>query len=79
MFKKTNMRRIISYLLNFIIMIYQRMISPLFPPTCRYTPTCSEYAKEAINKYGAYKGLYLATKRLLTCHPWGGQGEDTLK
>ena len=73
------MRKIISYLLNFIIMIYQRMISPLLPPTCRYTPTCSEYAKEAINKYGAYKGLYLVTKRLLTCHPWGGQGEDPLK
>ena len=73
------MRQIMSYSLNFIIMIYQRMISPLLPPTCRYIPTCSEYAKEAINKYGAYKGVYLATKRLLTCHPWGGEGDDPLK
>lgn len=73
------MKRIISYLLIIIIMIYQKIMSPLFPPTCRYRPTCSEYAKEAINKYGAFKGFYLAIKRLLTCHPWGGSGEDPLK
>ena len=73
------MRKSVSYLFTFIIIIYQRMISPLLPPTCRYSPTCSEYAKEAINKYGVYKGIYLAVKRLLTCHPWGDHGEDLLK
>ena len=73
------MRKSVSYLFTFIIIIYQRMISPLLPPTCRYNPTCSEYAKEAINKYGVYKGIYLAVKRLLTCHPWGDHGEDLLK
>ncbi len=49
---------------------YQRHISPLFPPRCRFTPTCSQYAVEAIEKYGAWKGGLLACKRLLRCHPF---------
>ncbi|MBR5824574.1 MAG: membrane protein insertion efficiency factor YidD, partial [Paludibacteraceae bacterium] len=51
-------------------------ISPLFPPTCRFTPTCSQYAIEAIKKHGPFKGLWLAVKRIARCHPWGGSGYD---
>ena len=49
---------------------YQKFISPLFPPRCRFTPTCSQYALEAIEKYGAWKGGYLAFRRILRCHPF---------
>lgn len=48
----------------------------MFPAACRYTPTCSQYAIEAINKHGAIKGLWLAIKRICRCHPWGGSGYD---
>lgn len=58
------------------IRFYQRFISPLTPPACRFTPTCSQYALEAIQKHGPLKGLYLAVRRLLRCHPWGGSGYD---
>ena len=58
------------------IRFYQRFISPLLPPAGRFTPTCSQYAIEAIQKHGALKGLYLAIRRLLRCHPWGGSGYD---
>lgn len=57
-------------LLLALIRFYQRAISPWFPARCRFTPTCSAYAKEAINKYGAGKGSYLALKRLCRCHPF---------
>lgn len=62
----------------FIAMIrfYQRHISPLTPPACRYTPTCSQYTLEAIQKYGAIKGTWLGIKRICRCHPWGGSGYD---
>jgi uncharacterized protein len=55
---------------------YQVGISPFLPPACRYTPTCSQYAADAIRKYGAGRGSWLATRRLLRCHPWGGSGHD---
>ena len=55
---------------------YQRFISPLTPPTCRFTPTCSHYAIEAIRKHGPFKGLALAVWRILRCNPWGGSGYD---
>jgi putative membrane protein insertion efficiency factor len=58
------------------VKFYQRAIRPLLPNTCRYTPSCSEYAIEAIHKYGAFKGSWLGLKRILRCHPWGGQGYD---
>ncbi len=58
------------------IRFYQLYVSPLLPPACRYTPTCSQYAIEAIQKHGALKGLWLALRRLLRCHPWGGSGYD---
>lgn len=52
------------------IRFYRRLISPLFPPKCRYCPTCSQYALEAIEKYGPWKGSFLAVKRFLRCHPF---------
>lgn len=58
------------------IRFYQLYVSPLLPPACRYTPTCSQYAIEAIQKHGALKGLWLAVRRLLRCNPWGGSGYD---
>lgn len=70
------MNKIFSYILILPIRFYQLCISPLFPSTCRYTPTCSQYAIEAIQKHGAIKGLWLAFKRISRCHPWGGSGYD---
>tara|TARA_B100000287_G_scaffold189473_1_gene179042 strand:+ start:883 stop:1140 length:258 start_codon:yes stop_codon:yes gene_type:complete len=59
-----------------LIRIYQSLISPLLGPSCRFTPTCSQYAKEALKKYGLFKGLYLTLNRLSSCHPWGKSGHD---
>ena len=59
-----------------LIQFYRYAISPLIPPRCRYTPTCSQYALEAVQKYGAVKGGWLAAKRIARCHPWGGHGHD---
>jgi putative membrane protein insertion efficiency factor len=61
-----------------LIRFYQLCISPLFPSTCRYTPTCSVYAIQAIEKYGPIKGGWKALKRILSCHPCGGSGYDPL-
>lgn len=58
------------------IRIYQKFISPLTPATCRYTPTCSHYALEALKKHGPFKGGWLAIKRIVSCSPWGGSGYD---
>ena len=68
--------RFISYLLILPIKFYRLCISPLLPPSCRFTPTCSQYAIEAISKYGPFKGMFLAVKRLLRCRPGGGSGYD---
>lgn len=62
--------------LIFLIKIYRKYISPLKPPSCRFYPTCSMYAIEAIEKYGAAKGSYLAIKRILRCHPLNKGGYD---
>ncbi|TBR18982.1 MAG: membrane protein insertion efficiency factor YidD [Chitinophagaceae bacterium] len=59
-----------------VIKIYQWIISPLLGPKCRFTPTCSHYAEEAIKKYGIIKGIWLSIKRISRCHPWGGSGYD---
>ncbi len=61
------------------IKFYQYSISPLLPNSCRYSPTCSQYGMDAINKYGAIKGSWLGLKRILRCHPWGGSGYDPVK
>ena len=58
------------------IKIYQLAISPLLPSSCRYTPTCSSYAIEALKKHGPIKGLLLTIRRISRCHPWGGHGYD---
>ncbi len=68
--------RVLVWLLLLPIRFYQIAISPLLGPSCRYTPTCSEYARQAIIKHGPFKGLWLAVKRILRCHPWGGSGYD---
>lgn len=66
----------LAWLLLLPIRFYQKCISPLTPAACRFTPTCSEYARQAIVKHGPFKGLWLAVKRILRCHPWGGSGYD---
>ncbi|MDR1119610.1 MAG: membrane protein insertion efficiency factor YidD [Dysgonamonadaceae bacterium] len=70
------MKKICAYIVLLPIYFYKYCISPIKPPTCRFTPTCSEYAVEAIQKYGALKGGWLMVKRIVRCHPWGGQGYD---
>lgn len=70
------MNKILSYILLGLVYFYKNAISPLTPPSCRYTPTCSEYAIQAIKKHGAIKGLWLSLKRISRCHPWGGSGYD---
>lgn len=70
------MKKILSKLLLLPIYFYRYSISPMLPPSCRYSPSCSEYAVEAIKKYGPGKGLILALKRIARCHPWGGHGYD---
>jgi len=59
-----------------LIELYQRLVSPLFPPRCRFYPTCSQYAKDAIEKHGPLRGIYLALCRLLRCHPLHPGGID---
>ena len=68
--------RAMGWLLIQPIRFYQRFISPLTPATCRFMPTCSTYAIEAIRKHGPFKGLALAVWRILRCNPWGGSGYD---
>ena len=63
-------------LLLLLVRFYQLFISPLTPPNCRYVPTCSTYAAEAIGRYGAWRGGRLALRRIGRCHPWGGSGYD---
>tara|TARA_B000000475_G_scaffold48085_1_gene36943 strand:- start:1888 stop:2100 length:213 start_codon:yes stop_codon:yes gene_type:complete len=61
-----------------LVKAYQYLISPLTGPSCRFTPTCSEYSIQAIDKYGPLKGSWLSIKRISKCHPWGKSGEDPL-
>jgi len=70
------LKRLLSKGMLALIAFYRTCISPLTPPTCRFTPTCSQYAQEAIRKYGPFRGGWLALKRILRCHPWGGSGYD---
>ena len=70
------MRNFLKFLLIIPIKFYQILISPLLGPHCRFTPTCSQYAVEAIEKHGPIKGIWLAIKRIARCHPWGGCGHD---
>jgi hypothetical protein len=75
------MKKILKWLgLPFIglIKLYQLIISPMLGPKCRFTPTCSTYALQAIEKYGPFKGLWLGLKRISRCHPFGGSGYDPI-
>ena len=72
--KKLN--QLVVKILILPIKFYKYAISPHLPPTCRFTPSCSQYAMEALKKHGAIKGTILTIKRLLRCHPWGGSGYD---
>lgn len=70
------MSALIGKLLIAFIRLYQGMISPLLPGSCRYTPTCSAYGVEALRKHGPWRGGLLTLKRFLSCNPWGGHGHD---
>lgn len=69
-------RKIVGFPIVLLVRIYQYIISPIFPQSCRYTPTCSSYMIEAVNVWGPFKGTYLGLKRIASCHPWGGHGHD---
>ena len=68
--------KLLSSALIIIIKFYKYFISPYVPSNCRYIPTCSEYGVQAIKKHGIFKGGFFIIKRVLTCHPWGGDGYD---
>jgi putative membrane protein insertion efficiency factor len=70
------MSHLVQRLLLAFIAFYRRFISPALPPACRYTPSCSEYAAEAVRTHGAWRGTGLALRRLARCHPFGGHGHD---
>lgn len=70
------MKKLLVSILLIPIYIYRAVISPVIGPSCRFTPTCSKYAIDALKKHGPFKGLYLTIKRILRCHPWGGSGYD---
>jgi putative membrane protein insertion efficiency factor len=68
--------RLVSFILLALIRGYQLLVSPFFPPSCRYFPSCSEYARQAVVRHGPLRGAWLAVRRLASCHPWGGLGYD---
>lgn len=70
------MKKALTYPFILLIKGYQGFISPLLPSSCRYTPTCSHYAVEALQTHGLLKGSWLAAKRIASCNPWGGSGVD---
>ena len=70
------MKWMLSKIVVLLIRVYQLSISPFLGANCRYSPTCSQYSLEAIEKYGPFKGTWLAIKRISSCHPWGGHGHD---
>jgi uncharacterized protein len=72
----TVVRRLLAAPLVGAILFYQHVISPMTPPTCRYYPSCSQYALTAIRRFGPFKGTWLALRRLARCHPWTPGGVD---
>lgn len=68
-----------SQLLILLLTLYQRCLSPFLPPACRFAPTCSSYAVEALRKYGLWRGLWLAMRRLCRCHPFHPGGFDPVR
>lgn len=71
-----NILKILALPIILLIKIYQLVISPILPPSCRFIPTCSHYSLEALKKHGLLKGGWLSLKRIIRCHPWGGSGYD---
>ncbi len=72
----TAIRKMVIFPFLLLVKGYQLLISPLFPPSCRYTPTCSTYMIEALQEWGLIKGTWLGLRRISKCHPWGGHGHD---
>ena len=70
------MKKVLIAPFIWLIKLYKIILSPYIGNSCRFTPTCSTYAIEALEKHGLFKGLYLATWRILRCNPWGGSGYD---
>lgn len=70
------MQAVFRWLFIALVRFYQGALSPFLPPTCRFQPTCSQYAVEALSNHGPWKGGWLALKRIGRCHPWGGHGYD---
>lgn len=70
------LKTILSFPIILLVKIYQWIISPILPASCRYTPTCSSYMIDALKEWGPIKGTYLGLKRIGSCHPWGGSGYD---
>ena len=70
--------RPLAYVISLPVRFYRLFISPLIGSNCRYQPTCSAYALEALEKHGPFKGTWLAAKRIGRCHPWGGSGIDNV-
>lgn len=73
---KGNKMNPLTFLLVGLVRVYQFFVSPVFPASCRYAPSCSAYAVDALRAHGALKGCWLAIHRILRCHPWGGSGYD---
>lgn len=73
---KKQFRKIVVFIVLIPVWFYRACISPFTPASCRYVPTCSEYAIQAVKKHGPVKGTWLAIKRITSCHPWGGHGYD---
>jgi putative membrane protein insertion efficiency factor len=68
--------RVLGLAIGGMIRAYQLLVAPILPPSCRYYPSCSHYAAEAVARHGPWHGCRLAVRRLLRCHPWGGSGYD---
>lgn len=73
------MNFVFSFFFRVIIILYKKIVSPLFLARCRYLPTCSDYGLQAIQKHGPWKGGILTIKRICRCHPWGGEGYDPIR
>jgi putative membrane protein insertion efficiency factor len=70
------LKKILIFPFVFLVRMYQIVLSPLLPSSCRFEPTCSHYMIEALQVHGVFKGVYLGVKRILSCHPWGKSGYD---
>ncbi len=68
----------LAFFLHFLVRMYKLVLSPVFGNNCRFTPSCSSYALEALENFGAFKGTWLTVKRIIKCHPWGGSGHDPI-